>query len=276
MEPASLLAEALGDGVDERGGVVVERRLDLGDALGRRGGRVRGERRGGVGRHDPELGPGGGRRQLDLEPGRELALVRPDAGHGRAGVAGDHLPQCRAGAGQARRMRSASAAALLALSTPTVATGTPGGIWAIASSASRPSRTLRLERSGTPITGRSVCAATAPGQRRGEAGAADEDAEPALAGAARVLGDRVGRPVGGADLELVADAGLVENGERALHPLAVGLGADEDADLELGLSHGGGGRRCRSGSARRGTLCGRPPRRRGYAPRRSSRRARSR
>ena len=34
VEPAALLAELLGDGVDERGGVVVERRLELGDALG--------------------------------------------------------------------------------------------------------------------------------------------------------------------------------------------------------------------------------------------------
>ena len=34
MEPAALLAELLGDGVDEGGGVVVQRRLELGDALG--------------------------------------------------------------------------------------------------------------------------------------------------------------------------------------------------------------------------------------------------
>ena len=34
MEPAALLAELLGDGVDEGGGVVVERRLELGDPLG--------------------------------------------------------------------------------------------------------------------------------------------------------------------------------------------------------------------------------------------------
>ena len=52
-------------------------------------------------------------------------------------------------------MRTASAAALRALSTPTAATGTPGGICAIARSASRPSRTLSDERSdtGTPIAG---------------------------------------------------------------------------------------------------------------------------
>ena len=33
VEPAALLAELLGDGVDERRGVVVERRLELGDPL---------------------------------------------------------------------------------------------------------------------------------------------------------------------------------------------------------------------------------------------------
>ena len=60
-------------------------------------------------------------------------------------------------------MRAASTAAFFALSTPTVATGTPGGICTIESSASRPSRTRIDERSGTPITGSSVCAATTPG-----------------------------------------------------------------------------------------------------------------
>ena len=35
MEPAALVAEPLRDGVDERGGVVVERRLELRDALRR-------------------------------------------------------------------------------------------------------------------------------------------------------------------------------------------------------------------------------------------------
>src|SRR5438270_8226 len=61
------------------------------------------------------------------------------------------------------RMRAASTAAFLALSTPTVATGTPGGIWTIESSASIPSSTDIDDRSGTPITGSSVCAATTPG-----------------------------------------------------------------------------------------------------------------
>src|SRR5262245_34324367 len=60
-------------------------------------------------------------------------------------------------------MRAASTAAFFALSTPTQATGTPGGICTIDKSASSPSRTLFDERSGTPITGRSVWAATTPG-----------------------------------------------------------------------------------------------------------------
>src|SRR5205823_2321975 len=61
------------------------------------------------------------------------------------------------------RMRAARTAAFFALSTPTVATGTPGGICTIERSASSPSRTDIEERSGTPITGSSVCAATTPG-----------------------------------------------------------------------------------------------------------------
>jgi hypothetical protein len=54
------------------------------------------------------------------------------------------------------RMRAARIAAFFALSTPTAATGTPGGSWAIESSASSPSSTLFSDRRGTPITGRSV------------------------------------------------------------------------------------------------------------------------
>src|SRR4051812_39430917 len=60
-------------------------------------------------------------------------------------------------------MQAASTAAFFELSTPTHATGTPGGICTIASSASRPSSTDFDERSGTPITGSSVWAATTPG-----------------------------------------------------------------------------------------------------------------
>ena len=89
MEPAALLAELLGDGVDEGSGVVMERRLELGDPLRRRRCRL-GDARSGLIGHDSQLGPGCCGGELDLEPRRELPLVRPDPGHGRAGVAGDH------------------------------------------------------------------------------------------------------------------------------------------------------------------------------------------
>src|SRR5450432_3628780 len=51
----------------------------------------------------------------------------------------------------AARMRAASTAALRALSTPTHATGTPGGIWTIDSSASSPPAIDVRLVSGTPI-----------------------------------------------------------------------------------------------------------------------------
>ena len=63
----------------------------------------------------------------------------------------------------APRMRAARTAAFFALSTPTQATGTPGGICAIDSSASSPPATDFDDVSGTPITGSDVWAATTPG-----------------------------------------------------------------------------------------------------------------
>ena len=47
-------------------------------------------------------------------------------------------------------MRAASTAALRALSTPTQATGTPGGIWAIDRSASRPPATEMHRQANDP------------------------------------------------------------------------------------------------------------------------------
>ena len=116
--------------------------------------------------------------------------------------------------------------------------GTPGGICAIESSASSPSRTLSDERSGTPITGRSVCAATTPGSAAARPAPAISTRSPRSRADARVLGDGVGRPVRRAHLELVGDAARVELVERRLHPLAVGLRADEDADERRCLSRG--------------------------------------
>ena len=73
------------------------------------------------------------------------------------------LPRPTAARPQASRMRAARTAAFLALSTPTHATGTPGGICAIDSNASNPPAIDFEEVSGTPMTGSDVWAATTPG-----------------------------------------------------------------------------------------------------------------
>src|SRR5262249_6583150 len=93
-----------------------------------------------------------GRRQLDLEPAFELALLRPDLPDLRPCVTSYH----------ALIMRTASNPAFFAPSTATQATGTPGGIWTAERRASSPPRLL--PRIGTPTTGRSVWAAATPGR----------------------------------------------------------------------------------------------------------------
>src|SRR5439155_578936 len=87
------------------------------------------------------------------QPRLHARLIGPHGAHRGPRVALD----------QALRMRAASTAALRALSTPTHATGTPGGICATDSNASSPFATPVLAASGTPITGRSVWAAITPG-----------------------------------------------------------------------------------------------------------------
>src|SRR5688572_29366640 len=91
--------------------------------------------------------------ELDLEPVVELALLGPNRAHLGARVPLDHTSMIRA----------ARIAALRAPFTATHATGTPGGICAIASSASSPPPTEAELVSGTPMTGSVVCAATTPG-----------------------------------------------------------------------------------------------------------------
>ena len=102
VDPAALRPELLGHRVDEGGQVVIGRLLDLGDPLGcRHLGAV--ANRGNVcGGHRSDLDPAVEGRQFDLEPARQLALLRPDPAHLRTGVAGDHSGQSRAGSGGRR------------------------------------------------------------------------------------------------------------------------------------------------------------------------------
>jgi hypothetical protein len=152
MHPPARLAHRAGHDVHEGGHVVIRHPLALLDGVDRERGPVA-HGRGVVLGHHPLLRERLHNRELHLQPGLELAPFGPDRAHLGTGVAVDHE----------LRIRAASTAAFFALSTPTVATGTPGGIWEIASRASRPPATEVLVVSGTPITGRSVCAATTPG-----------------------------------------------------------------------------------------------------------------
>ena len=88
MDEAGLLAETVGDGAEEGVEVVVHLALVLGGASGVIAGASDLLHR--LGGDDTALGPGLADGDLDAEPGVELVLVRPDAGHFGASVAGDH------------------------------------------------------------------------------------------------------------------------------------------------------------------------------------------
>ena len=148
----------------------------------------------------------------------------------RAGVAGDHL-----GSGPRREDSRAGrgSRALRALSRPDAA---PTRHARAASARSRGSRRgrprpLRRPDSGTPITGRSVCAATRAGERRRDAGPGDDHAQAPHARVLGVLGHQVRFAVGGHHAHLVQDAALVELAGRLLHRLHVALGAHHDAHV---------------------------------------------
>src|SRR5215212_1018780 len=148
MDPSPILADRGSDDVDERGDVVIGGLLPLLDRVDRErraladAGRVDAGMDACQHVHD---------RELDLEPVVELALLRPHRAHLRARVPIDHTSMIRA----------AKMAALRAPLTATHATGTPGGICAIASIASSPPATDAELVSGTPTPG-SAAARPAP------------------------------------------------------------------------------------------------------------------
>ena len=90
VEPTARRAELCRHGVDERGQVVLCLLLDLCDAGRGRRSRPRPDLLCRLGGYRPDLCPGGEGRELDFEPPLELALVRPDPGHGRARITSDH------------------------------------------------------------------------------------------------------------------------------------------------------------------------------------------
>ena len=103
-DPASIALEAyrrLGrDCVDEGGEIVLRLALELGHALRRRRLRALPDLGYRVRRDGAQLGPGLEGGELDVQPARELALLRPDPGHLGSGVARDHRSQSRARGGR--------------------------------------------------------------------------------------------------------------------------------------------------------------------------------
>ena len=110
---------------------------------------------------------------------------------------------------------AASSAAFAAPGSPmaSVPTGTPFGICTIESSASTP--LSAVAGIGTPSTGRTVLAATIPGQVRRAAGGGDDDLEAARLGALGVLEHPVGRAMRGDDAHLVRNVELGRAARRA-------------------------------------------------------------
>jgi hypothetical protein len=102
VEPPPERAELLADRVHEGRHVVLRPRLDLGHARRRRNLRPLADRACVVRRYRAELGPRIQGGELDLEPARELVLLRPHRGHGGSGVPGDHLVDRSVGRGRQR------------------------------------------------------------------------------------------------------------------------------------------------------------------------------
>ena len=236
VDPAALGPELLGDGVDERGGVVVGDPLDLRDALDARrlrAGANRGDILGGDRSH---LDPAVERGELDLEPACELALLRPDTAHLGPGVAGDHAASLEAPLAGTRRLSALAEnpgrkyRGVLRVVDPDRRDRDAGRhlndrekrvepIEDAHRGAERDADHRQLRMSGDDTR-----------ERGRKTGSADQHPKPAVGRRLRVLGNRVGVAVRGSNLELPADLASVELVERRLHALAIGLGADQDPD----------------------------------------------
>ena len=187
-----------------------------------------------LGRDDADLGPPVERRELDLEPALELALVRPDPGHGRAGVAGDHSLDSRDGLlrvpaalGEDPRREDRR--------VPRAVDRDARDRHARRHLRDREQRVEpaadALRRAQRDADHRQVAVGgDDPGKRGRHPGAGDDHAHSAELRGRRVLGDAARVAVRREDLQLVRDPALAQLGERRVHRLEVGLGADEDPD----------------------------------------------
>ena len=155
-------ARARACGRDSRGGARPSRTCAR---AGRRRAR-RSSRREGSAAEDRDRDLDASRQRAAADLGGDLVAIRLQL---RRGAPGATWPGSRRRAGRRSRRPPAPIA--------TVATGTPFGICTIDSSESSPFSAALC--TGTPITGRTVCAATMPGQVRGAAGAGDDHLEPA-------------------------------------------------------------------------------------------------
>ena len=171
--------------------------------------------RGRLAGHGSELGPRVQGSQLHFEQAREPALLRPDALHGRSGVAGDHPPSlvraqatARRWAGRGRSRVAAPCArifdARIAFRAPfseTHATGTPGAsARSRGSRRGRPSRSWR--RSEAPRSPAGRCRGVDARKRRGHARTGDQHPRSAKRGGRGVLGDAARIAVSGEHLQL--------------------------------------------------------------------------
>ena len=297
VEPAARLAELASDGIDERGEVVVRLLLDLGHALSAGRLCLGANLLCSVGRDDAHLGPRIERRELDLEPPLELALVRPDPGHGRAGVAGNHYfdssPALRVPAALGEDPRREDRRIPRAVDRD-----------ARDRDARRHLRDREqrvepvadaLRRTKWHADHRQVAVGgDDAGQRGRHPGPGDDHAHASQLGSRGVLGDTAGIAMRRQDLQLVGDPALPKLGKRRVHRLEVGLRPDEDADERAGLLEllqqpdrpGLSLRlsrqrslpwlRCPGGSGHPGRRSARTPRTREPAPPRGCRRAQSR
>ena len=244
VDPAPARARGGREHVDEGGDVVVGDALALGDRLDREG---RGADRLEVGGGRPLGLLGGG--DLDLAPELHARGVGPQGADLRAGVAGDHAPggswRLRVRRAQATdsgqlppesMIRTASSAALRALSSPTAATGTPGRHLDHREDRVEPAGRLQAARERHADHGKVGVGGDHARQRGREAGAGDQHAQAAGAGGLGVLGDEVGLAVRRHHVYLVGDAALAELLGGALHRVHVAGGAHHDADQRRRLA----------------------------------------